>query len=434
MAHTNTNTGQNSDETGTLNLGTSASRGSKMKKWLLRLFLVLLVTLAAFKWSMGNKSDTLQFKTHTVQRGNLVIMVTATGTLEPTNQVDVGSELSGIVRTVEADYNDRVIAGQTLASLDTSKLEAEVMKSKASLLSAQAKLLQAKATVKEVKSELARFRELRKLSDNKVPSQNDLDAAEAKLERSLAEEAMSKAQISEAEAILNVNQTNLEKAVIRSPVNGIILARSVEKGQTVAASLQAPVLFTLAEDLSQMELHVDVDEADVGSVQEGQPASFTVDAYPDRSFPAQISQVRYGSQTKDGVVTYKTVLKVDNADLSLRPGMTATADITVRKIENALLIPNAALRFTPPKKEKPEAMPNLITAMFSRRSPRSESKKSDDSEMNRKNSRVWTLRSNTPVSVPVKVGASDGTLSEVLDGSDVKAGMELVIDTVSVKE
>jgi len=430
MAHTNT--GQDSGVAGTLSLVPSAGRGGKVKRWLFRLFLILLLIPAAYLWSMGKKSDTVQFKTQTAQRGNLVITVTATGTLEPTNQMDVGSELSGIVKTVEADYNDRVTEGQILTTLDTSKLEAEVMKSKASLLYAQAKLLQAKATVKEVKSELARFRELRKLSDNKVPSQNDMDAAEAKLERSLAEEAMAKAQITEAEATLNVNQTNLEKAVIRSPVNGIILARSVEKGQTVAASLQAPVLFTLAEDLSQMELHVDVDEADVGSVQEGQEAAFTVDAYPNRSFPAQITQVRYGAQTKDGVVTYKTVLKVDNSDMSLRPGMTATADITVRKVVNALLIPNAALRFTPPKKEKSESSTNLLTAMFSRR-PRSESKKSDDAETNRKISRVWILRDNTPVPVPVTIGSSDGALSEIT-GGDVKPGMELVTDTVSVKE
>ncbi len=430
MAHTNK--GQDSDVADTLKLGTPAGRGTGVKRWLFRLFLILLLILAAYLWSMGSKSDIVQYKTQTVQSGNLVITVTATGTLEPTNQVDVGSELSGIVRTVEADYNDHVTVGQILATLDTSKLEAEVMKSKASLLSAQANLLQAKATAKEMKIGLIRLRELRKLSDNKVPSQNDLDAAEAKLERSSAEEAMAKAQITEAEATLNVNQANLEKAVIRSPVNGIILVRSVEKGQTVAASLQAPVLFTLAEDLSQMELHVDVDEADVGVVQEGQDGTFTVDAYPNRSFPAQITQVRYGAQTKDGVVTYKTVLKVDNADLSLRPGMTATADITVRKIENALLIPNAALRFIPPKKEKSEGMPNLLTAMFSRRPPRSESKK-EDSETKRKNSRVWILRSNTPVPVPVTVGASDGTLSEIT-GGEVKAGMELVTDTVSVKE
>lgn len=240
MAHTNT--GQDSDVAGTLNIGAKAGRGSKVKQWLFRLFLLLLLTLAAYKWSMGSKSDTVQYKTQTVQSGNLVITVTATGTLEPTNQVDVGSELSGIVRTVEADYNDQVTVGQILATLDTSKLEAEVMKSKASLLSAQANLLQAKATAKEMKIGLIRLRELRKLSDNKVPSQNDLDAAEAKLERSSAEEAMAKARITEAEATLNVDQTNLEKAVIRSPVNGIIL-RAVWKKDRLLLLLSRRLYF-----------------------------------------------------------------------------------------------------------------------------------------------------------------------------------------------
>ena len=149
-----------------------------------------------------------------------------------------------------------------------------------------------------------------------------------------------------------MDQTNLDKAIIVSPINGVVLARSVEPGQTVAASLQAPVLFTLAEDLAKMELHVDVDEADVGQVRDGQQATFTVDAYPDRVFPAQITQVRYGSQSVEGVVTYLTVLNVDNSDLSLRPGMTATADIVVKELKNALLVPNAALRFAPAQQEK----------------------------------------------------------------------------------
>ncbi|OQX01520.1 MAG: efflux transporter periplasmic adaptor subunit [Desulfobacteraceae bacterium IS3] len=429
----NTKTEQETDISRTLGVNASVGKGKAFRRWFFRIAVVLLLALAAFKWSMGSKNDAVKYKTLTVERGNIVVTVTATGTLEPTNQVDVGSELSGIVRTVDADYNDSVAVGQVLATLDSSKLEAEVKKSGAALASARAKLLQAKATVREVQTELSRLRQLRKLSDNKVPSQTDMDAAEAKLDRSLAEEAMAKAQITEAEATLNVNQTNLEKAVIRSPVNGIILARSVEVGQTVAASLQAPVLFTLAEDLARMELHVDVDEADVGVVQAGQEAAFTVDAYPNRTFPAQITQVRYGAQTKDGVVTYKTVLKVDNTDLSLRPGMTATADITVKKIENAVLIPNAALRFVPPKKESEKESRNLFTALFLPRPPRAEIKKNGDADAKHKTERVYTLRGANLTPVSVKTGATDGTVSELAEG-DVKPGMELVTDTVTVKE
>ncbi len=429
----NTKTEPDADISRTLGIDKAAGRNKGFRRWFFRIGLVLLLLLAAFKWSMGSKNDAVKFKTLSAEQGTLVVTVTATGTLQPTNQVDVGSELSGIVRTVEADYNDLVSVDQILARLDTSKLEAEVMKSEASLVSARAKLLQAKATVRETQTELSRLRQLRKLSDNKVPSQTDMDAAEAKLERSLAEESMAKAQITEAEATLNVNQTNLEKAMIRSPVNGIILARSVEVGQTVAASLQAPVLFTLAEDLARMELHVDVDEADVGSVQEGQEAAFTVDAYPNRSFPAEIKQVRYGAQTTDGVVTYKTVLKVDNADLSLRPGMTATAEITVKKIENAVLIPNAALRFVPPKKEAEKESRNLFTALFLPRPPRPESKKNGDADAKQKTELVYTLRGSALVPVSIKIGASDGTVSEVIEG-DVKPGMELVTDTVTVNK
>jgi HlyD family secretion protein len=194
---------------------------------------------------------------------------------------------------------------------------------------------------------LERLQYLSKISGNRAVSVHDLDAAKAALARARADEAAARASVDLARATLEVNETDLSKAVIYSPINGIVLTRSVEPGQTVAASFQAPVLFTLAEDLSMMELHVDVDEADVGQVQEGQRAVFTVDAYPDRSFPAHIRQVRYGSKTVDGVVTYETILVVDNSDLSLRPGMTATADIVVKEIENTILIPNAALRYKP---------------------------------------------------------------------------------------
>ena len=299
-------------------------------------------------WKKGNQSTAARYKTEEVRRGDLTVIVTATGTLQPTNKVEVGSELSGIIKSVEADYNSKVKVGQVLARLDTSKLEAQVTQSRAALESAKAKVLQAQATVKETRAKLAQFQKVRELSNNKVPSQSELDAAEAAFERAKADEASATAAVSQAQATLQANETDLSKSVIRSPINGIVLTRSMEPGQTVAASFTAPVLFTLAEDLTQMELHVNVDEADVGKVQEGQEATFSVAAYPDRTFEARIIQARYGSSTTSGVVTYETVLKVDNPDLSLRPGMTATADITVKKVENAILIPSAALRFTPP--------------------------------------------------------------------------------------
>jgi HlyD family secretion protein len=357
------------------------------------------------------------------------VTVTATGALEPTNQVDVGSELSGIIKTVEVDYNDRVKIGQILARLDTDKLKAKVLQSKAALESARAKVLEAQATVKESEDQLARLKQVWKLSNNMVPSQQDLDAAQAVLHRAKAIEATARAQVSQAQATLEADETDLAKAVIHSPINGIVLTRNVEPGQTVAASFQAPVLFTLAEDLTQMELHVDVDEADVGQVTKGQEAVFTVDAHPGRTFPARITQVRYGSQTVNGVVTYKTVLIVDNSDLSLRPGMTATADITINKVENAILVPNAALRFAPSIKEKeaPSNGSSLLNKLLPRRH-RPPSKQRKDSTDDIKLQHVWTLRDGKLFVIAISIGATDGRMTEVTSG-DIEPGMPLVVDT-----
>jgi len=357
------------------------------------------------------------------------VTVTATGALEPTNQVDVGSELSGIIKTVEVDYNDRVTVGQILARLDTDKLKAKVLQSKASLESARAKVLEAQATVKETGDQLVRLKEVWELSNKMVPSQQDLDAAQALLHRAKAAEATAKAQVSQAQATLEADETDLAKTVIHSPINGIVLTRNVEPGQTVAASFQAPVLFTLAEDLTKMELHVDVDEADVGQITKGQEAVFSVDAHPGRTFPARITQVRYGAQTVNGVVTYKTVLNVDNSDLSLRPGMTATADITINKVENAIMVPNAALRFVPSIKEKeaPSSGGSLINKLLPRRH-RPPSKQRKDSTANNRHQHIWTLRDGKLIAVAVAIGASDGRMTEVTSG-DVEPGMPVVIDT-----
>jgi len=335
-------TNQEFDIGQTLGIDQSSDRKKHLKRWLIVVLLAIVGVTSVVAWKGTKKSNSMQYQTQNVQRGDLTVTVTATGALEPTNQVDVGSELSGIIKTVEVDYNDRVKVNQILARLDTDKLKAKVLQSKAALESARAKILEAQATVKEAGDELARLKHVWELSNKMVPSQHDLDAAQAVFHRAKATEATARAQVSQAQATLEADETDLAK------------------GQTVAASFQAPVLFTLAEDLTQMELHVDVDEADVGQVTKGQEATFTVDAHPGRTFLARITQVRYGSQTVNGVVTYKTVLNVDNSDLSLRPGMTATADITVNKVENAILVSNAALRFIPPIKEKDAATSTQI--------------------------------------------------------------------------
>jgi HlyD family secretion protein len=400
-------------------------------KWLKRsvavAFLVIVAAAGVVIWKTSGTSDSAQFKTEEVKRGDLTVIVTATGTLQPTNKVDVGSELSGIVKTVEVDYNDRVKIGQVLARLDTSKLEAQVTQSRAALDSAKAKVLQVQATVLETRSKLTQFQKVRELSNNKVPSQSELDAAEAANERAKADEASAKAAVSQAQATLEANETDLSKSVIRSPINGIVLARNVEPGQTVAASFTAPVLFTLAEDLAQMDLHVNVDEADVGKVREGQGASFSVAAYPNRTFEARITQARYGSSTTSGVVTYETVLKVNNSDLSLRPGMTATADITVKKVENAILIPSAAVRFTPPVQEEKKTSGSLVSSLLPR--PPS-SKQRNDSTINNREQRVYVLKNNQPSPVSITVGSTNGGVTEVIAG-DIQPGMAVVVDVVT---
>jgi len=376
---------------------------------------------------LQNGDSTIRYKTAEVQRANLTMTVTATGTLEPVNQVDVGSELSGIIDSVEVDYNERVEFGQVLARLDTDALEAEVLQSKAALEAAQANVLVTQATVLETSLKSQRYKEL---AVKKMGSQEDVDSSLAAHERARAEEASAKAQVAEARAKLGADQTSLAKAVIHSPIDGLVLVRDVEPGQTVAATFQAPVLFTLAEDLAKMELHVDVDEADVGLVAAGQTAHFTVDAYPERTFPARITQVRYGSSTVDGVVTYETVLNVDNSDLSLRPGMTATADITVKRIENALLVPNGALRFTPPIQKKPRSSASFISQLTRRGPPRSASKKRTAAGNNNNQQRVWILRDGRPADVAITIGATDGIMTEVLKG-DVEPGTALIVETVS---
>jgi HlyD family secretion protein len=369
----------------------------------------------------------VEYKTEEVRQGDLVVTVTATGTLQPTNQVEVGSELSGNIDEVLVDYNDRVEAGQVLARLDVSKLKAQVKQNKAALATAEAKVLSAAATIQETASKLRQLEKIWKLSNGKTPSQFDIDAAKAAAARAKADKASAAAGVAEVEAKLDMTLTDLSKAEIVSPVNGIVLSRNIEPGQTVAASFSAPVLFNLAEDLTKMELQVDVDEADIGQVREGQEAQFTVDAYPERKFSAKIRQVRFASTVTNGVVTYKTVLMVDNSDLALRPGMTATAEIAVQKAEQALLVPAAALRFNPQAQKKRERKSSIFDALKpGPRFPQREKRVRQTGE-DQDGQQVWLLgRGGQPRSVPVKTGLSDGSSTQIFAGG-IKAGDQVII-------
>jgi HlyD family secretion protein len=423
----------NNEITAALKSHASRGWGWRLMRWVFTIALLVVAGGALIQWKSNGEKPAIQYKTEPVHQGNLVVTVEATGNLEPTNQVEVGSELSGIVKSVEVDYNDQVTVGQVLARLDTTKINAQIQQTQAILASAKAQVLVAQATVVETRNHLTRLSDLYKINGNKGVSKQDLDTAQAALNRALANEAQMKAAVSQAQATLEANQTDLGKLEIRSPINGVVLTRSIDPGQTVAASFQAPVLFKLAEDLGKMQLNVDVDEAEVGSVKVGQAATFTVDAYPDREFPARIRRVNYGSKTTDNVVTYETILDVDNADLTLRPGMTATARITVQKIENALLVSNAVLRFSPPEQPKPQAGGggSLVSKILPH-PPAPPAKAKSEPKGTKKQPVVWKQQDNQLVSVPITVGATDGKMTQILDGDAITSGTELVVDTVKV--
>jgi HlyD family secretion protein len=405
----------------------------KVVRWALIVAALLGLAVAGLLFlRAGSQSNGVRYETAQVERGNLTVTVTATGKLQPTNQVDVGSELSGTIQKVFVDDNDTVTKGQLLAQLDLSKLNAQVEKSKATLASARARVQQTEATLTEARANLQRLQQVAALSGGRVPSKAELETAKATVERAIADRSSALAAVNEAQATLETDQTNIRKASIRAPIDGLVLARRVEPGQTVAASFQAPVLFTLAEDLRHMELEVDVDEADVGQVRKGQEATFTVDAYPNRVYTAQVILVRYGSDTVNNVVSYKTRLVVDNTDLSLRPGMTATAEIVTAKRDDALLVPNAALRFTPPApKTAAENDGGFLSLLYPRWS-RISARTSTPPTPRGGTQTIWVLKDGQLAPVTVTLGATDGRMTEIVSG-DLKAGMAVVTDAVTPK-
>ena len=406
-----------------------AHRGWRYGRWIaLGVAIVVLGGTAYFLLTARSERAGPQYLTEAIERGDLVVTVSATGKLQPTNQVDVGSELSGTVEQVFVDDNDRVTRGQMIARLDVSKLKDQVAKSRAVVTAAEAQLQQTQATEAEARAYRARLMHVAKLSGGKVPSKSEVETAEAVVNRAVANVANAKAAIAQAVATLKSDETNLAKASIRSPINGVILARKVDPGQTVAASLQAPVLFTIAEDLAKMKLEVDVDEADVGSVREGQSATFSVDAYPNRRYPSDVTRVGYGAQTKENVVSYLTVLTVDNSDLSLRPGMTGTADIVTAQRSNVLLVSNAALRFSPPPTNAAaKKSGGLLSAMLPR-PPRSQTRPTARAPGEAQ--RVWVLRDGAPTPIAVTAGPTDGRMTE-LTGGEVQEGMQVITEAYS---
>lgn len=350
--------------------------------------LLLIVLL----WGLFGRGGAQAYVSEPVNRGDLAIAVSATGTLQPRNQVDVGAEVSGKIDALYVDFNDHVKKGQKLARIDTLAFEATLAQSRATLAQAEATLVQSQQTQRRT---AALFR-------SNAASRQEFDTATADLARAEAGVKLARAQV-------NSNETTLSKATIYSPIDGVVLDRKVSAGQTVVAAMQTPVLYTLASDLSQMELDVDIDEADVGLLKTGAKATFTVDAYPARRFPATLISIHNAPQTVQGVVTYRGVLLVANKEGLLKPGMTATAAIDAAHVRHALLVANAALRFVPSDDVKSKAPPQPVP-------------------QNGVNwGRIWVQDGSKLVAHDVKLGPTDGHLTVVMSG-DLKEGDLAVTD------
>jgi len=413
---------------------------------LVALVLVLLLLSRCFTGTAAGG-----YATEPVRRGNLRVTVSATGNLQPTNEVQVGSEQSGLVTQVFVDNNDHVVRDQPLARLDTSRLQDTILQVQAGLAAAQAQVATAQASAAQARANLARQEEVWRVSNHRVPSETELDAARAENRRAVASVQAAQAQVAQSRAQLSSAQTNLSKATIYSPVTGVVLSRQIDPGQTVAASFQAPTLFTIAEDLSAMKLEVRVDEADVAQVHEGQRATFTVDAYPGRTFPATVTRIDVGANASGSttssasaggasagtgsVVAYTAVLSVQNPGQQLRPGMTATAEIVTTERANALLVPNAALRWSPERDEAEQrgqrsGATSVLVPRFGRRGGRGgRGGAGGGREVSiGRGSRqtVYVLGADgNPAPVRVVVGESNGSETEIV-GGDLREGQEVI--------
>lgn len=371
-----------------------------MKKILFGSIIVIGLGVAAYLL-FKDKGNEPKFRTDKIVRGGIVTTVTATGTVNPVTTVLVGTQVSGTIKYIYVDFNSRVKKSQLIAQIDPSTLEAQVDQAKANLLAAKANLEKAEATLVDAKRTRDRNKEL--FSKNLI-ARSDLDTAETNYETNAAQVGAAKAQVSQADASLKNAQTNLGYTRILSPVDGTVVSRNVDVGQTVAASFQTPTLFTIAQDLTKMQIDTNVDEADIGKVKVGQGVEFTVDAYPDIIFKGRVGQVRIAPITVQNVVTYDVVITVDNPNFKLKPGMTANVSIIVAEKKDTLKIPNAALRFRPPERAKT-------------RQPQ-------------KGSGVWIVENGNPKRISITTGISDGNYTEIVAG-ELREGQEVIVESLS---
>lgn len=387
--------------------------------WLILAVIVVALAYAAFSW-LGTPSERIVYTSQPAEVGDITVEVSATGNLQPLTQVDISSELSGVVRSVAVVENQQVRKGDVLAALDTTRLSAQIERAQASAKAAAAKVEDTRTTLSQNAQALTRAQELTRRG---MATTQALEAATAERDRAQSALDMAEANLAIAEADLKLQQADLAKSSIYAPIDGVVLTRSVNPGQTVASSMQAPVLFVLAADLSKMELKAAVDEADIGTVAKGQHARFTVDAFPDRSFDASIRDIAYASVTTDGVVTYNAWLDVDNDELLLRPGMTATVSIVTREAKDVLTVPATAFRYRPTPAARNSGF--SLQNVFLGRPSRGPTDRSRPASTPADGSRtLYVLKDGAPVAVRVKTGATDGDRTEIVSG--LNAGDQVI--------
>ena len=368
------------------------------------ILILALIGIPCVIYGLIDKKNDPGYRTIKLERGDIASTILATGTLNPVILVQVGSQISGNIKRLYADFNSVVKKNQVIAQIDSMLLKAEVEKARANYKAALANVDKAKVIVTDTRRTLNRYKAL--VKENLV-SQSDVDTAQTNYDSAVAQLEVARAQVDQTRSTLDFSRTRLDYAIIRSPVDGIVLSRNVDVGQTVAASLQAPTLFTIAQDLTEMQVNTSVDEADIGRVEVGQEVTFTVDAYPSEVFKGRVSQIRNAPQVVQNVVTYDVIIEVENPELKLKPGMTANVSIVVAEKRNVLKIPNAALRFQPSGKEKESRQPKGI----------------ETSAQNR----VWALLADAKLkSVPVKLGVNNVRYYELTEG-DLKEGDNLVV-------
>ena len=414
-------------------LNNYSNKSSNKKYYIFALILLLASGVAYYYFDKNstNKKQQISYNTQKIKKGDLEVVVNATGNLKPTNSVEIGIEVSGTIKEIYVDFNDEVTVGQVLAVLDTRKLQSQVDSSSASLIIAKANQQESLVNVNNKKLNLDRTLKMYNQSNKKYPSKNEVDEVRFAYESSLASYDSAKAKVLQAQSNLKTDQQNLEKAVVKSSINGIVLNREVEVGQTLAATMSAPKLFTLAKDLTNMDLIVSIDEADVADIKKDLDVTFNVDAHPNEIFKGKIKQVRYNPVEVNGVITYETVVGVNNEKLLLRPGMTASAKIITKESKDNILIPNTALRFKPliqePQAKQNSGMNNLVGARAPRKS--GEPKNINKSEFKE----VWILENKEPKKVRVKILESDGKFTSV-ESRDLKIDDEIIVSQRSGNE